>query len=89
MIVNYKIKIIIHVPIVTVCSSLPKYGSLPSARCFAECFLSGTRQSHTLGNDHVYREYDTRHRQTLGKDLLSVKRSANGDARKRAVSSRL
>jgi hypothetical protein len=49
-------------------STLSESDSLPSARCFAECFLSGTQQSFTLGNDRVYRERDSRHRKTLGKD---------------------
>jgi hypothetical protein len=45
--------------------TLLKSGSLPSARCFAECFLSGTRQSLALGNDGVCQEQDSRHRHTL------------------------
>jgi hypothetical protein len=49
-------------------STLSESGSLPSARHFAECFLSGTWQSFTLGNDHVYRERDSRHRKALNKD---------------------
>jgi hypothetical protein len=40
-------------------------------RLFAECFLLDTRQSPTLGNDHVYREYDTRQRETLGKEQFA------------------
>ena len=32
--------------------------------------MSGTRQSPILGNDHVNREQDPRHRKTLGKDLF-------------------
>jgi hypothetical protein len=46
--------------------------ALPSVFCralgkafFVECH---TRQSPTLGNDHVYREQDSRHKKTLGKD---------------------
>jgi hypothetical protein len=54
---------------------------------FAEC---RTRQSPALGNDHVYREQDSRYRKTLGKKSLpSAKHSANGNARQRAVSRRL
>jgi hypothetical protein len=45
---------------------------LPSARRFAECFLSGTRQSPTLGNDYVYREQDSRHRRTFGNDPVHM-----------------
>jgi hypothetical protein len=30
-----------------------------------------TRQSTTLGNDHVYREQDSRHRKTLDKDSFA------------------
>jgi hypothetical protein len=51
--------------------ALPESCSLLSARRFAECFLSGTRQSYTLGNDCVYREQDSRHRKTLGKDYFA------------------
>jgi hypothetical protein len=51
--------------------TLPESGSLPSARRFDEYFLSGTRQSSTLGNDHIYREQDARHRKTLGKDRFA------------------
>jgi hypothetical protein len=47
---------------------------LPSVFCrvldkevFAKC---RTRQSPVLGNDHVYREQDSRHRKTLGKDTF-------------------
>jgi hypothetical protein len=50
-------------------------GALPSAfyralskEFFAEC---RTRQSPTLGNDHVYREQDSRHRKKLGKDRFA------------------
>ena len=42
--------------------TLSKSGSLPSARRFAECFLSGTRQSPTLGNDHVSAQGDSQQR---------------------------
>jgi hypothetical protein len=70
--------------------SLLESGSLPSARHFAECFLSGTQQSSALGNDHGYREQDSRHKKALDKDILpSVKHSANGNARQRVVSRRL
>jgi hypothetical protein len=40
-------------------------------RRFAECFLLGTRQSPALGNDRVYREQDSRHRNTLDKDVFA------------------
>jgi hypothetical protein len=30
-----------------------------------------TRQNPTLSNDHVYREQDSRHRKTLGKDRFA------------------
>jgi hypothetical protein len=43
---------------------------LPSVRRFAECFLSGTRQSPALGNDRVYREQDSRHKNTLDKEIF-------------------
>ena len=59
--------------------ALPESGSLPSAGGFAECFLSGTRQSPKLGKDLIYRVQDTRHSPTLGKD----------GSRQRAVSGRL
>jgi hypothetical protein len=51
--------------------SLPESGSLPSARHFADGFLSGTRQSPALGNDRVYREQDSRHRNTLSKEIFA------------------
>jgi hypothetical protein len=51
--------------------SLPESGSLPSARRFAECFSSGTRQSPALGNDHIYREQDSRQKKILGKDIFA------------------
>jgi hypothetical protein len=44
---------------------------LLSARRFVECFLSGTRQSPTLGNDRVYREQGSQHRNTLGKEICA------------------
>jgi hypothetical protein len=56
-------------------TTTPESGSLPSAfyralvkEFFAEC---RTQQSHTLGNDHVYREQDSRHRKKLGKDRFA------------------
>jgi hypothetical protein len=49
---------------------------------FAEC---RTRQSPALGNVSVYREQDSRHRNT---SLPSAEHSANVDARQRAVSNR-
>jgi hypothetical protein len=60
------------------------FGPLLSAFCralgkgvFAEC---RTRQSPTLGNDHVYREQDSRHRETLGKGRF-VERQTLGKPR--------
>jgi hypothetical protein len=41
---------------------------LPSARRFAECC---TWQSPALGNDRIYREQDSRHRKTLGKEIFA------------------
>jgi hypothetical protein len=64
----------------TLFTTLPESGSLPSARRFVECFLSGTRQrlaeccprqSPTLGNDRVYREQYSWHRNTLGKEVFA------------------
>jgi hypothetical protein len=56
---------------------------LPNARAFAEYFLSDTgkqifterhiRHISIFGNDHVYREQDTQHRQTLGERQRSAK----------------
>jgi hypothetical protein len=53
---------------------------LPSARRFAEFFYRAlckkifvecrTQQSTALGNDRVYREHDSRHRNTLRKDIF-------------------
>jgi hypothetical protein len=50
-------------------------GALPSAFCralskkvIAKC---RTWQSPTLDNDHVYREHDSQHRKTLGKDSFA------------------
>jgi hypothetical protein len=47
--------------------SLPESRSLLSAWRFAECH---TRQSPALGNVSVYREQDTQHRNTLGKEIF-------------------
>jgi hypothetical protein len=70
--------------------SLPESKPLPSARSFAEYFLSGTRQSPTLGNDPFCQVQDTRYRNTLGKDIFAECRTlGKGDARQRAVSGRL
>jgi hypothetical protein len=67
--------------------SLSESGPLSSARSFAECFLSGTRQSPTLGNEVVYRVQDTRHRNTLGKDVFAECQTlSKGGAWQRAVS---
>jgi hypothetical protein len=38
--------------------------------CSAFCRVD-TRQSPALGNDHVYREQDSRHRNTLGKEIFA------------------
>jgi hypothetical protein len=51
--------------------SLPESGSLPSAWRFAECFLSSTRQSSTLGKNHIFREQESRHRKTLVKNCFA------------------
>jgi hypothetical protein len=48
--------------------SLMESGSLSSARRFAKC---RTRQSSNLDNDRVYREQDSRHRNTLGKESFA------------------
>jgi hypothetical protein len=58
--------------------TIPEFVALLSVRRFAECFLSGTRQSPDLGNERVYREQDSWHRNTLDKDisLPSTKHSA-------------
>jgi hypothetical protein len=69
---------------------LPESGPLPSAGGFAECFLSGTRQSPALGTELVYRVQDTRHRETLGKDCFVERQTLGKDgARQRAVNGRL
>jgi hypothetical protein len=68
-------------------TSLPESGPLPSARSFAECFLSGTWQSPALSNDLIYRVQDTWYRITLGKDSFTECRTLGKDgARQRAVS---
>jgi hypothetical protein len=54
---------------------------------FAE---SRTRQSPALGNELVYRVQNTRHRNTLGKDMFAEwQRLGKGGPRQRAVSDRL
>jgi hypothetical protein len=68
--------------------------ALPSAFCWAlgkDVFAeSRTRQSPTLGNEVVYRVWDTRYRKTLGKDLFAECRTlGKGGARQRTVSGRL
>lgn len=69
---------------------LPESRPLPSASSFAECFLSGIRQSPTLGNEVIYRVWDTRYRKTLGKDLFAECQTlVKGGARQRTVSDRL
>jgi hypothetical protein len=68
--------------------------SLPSAfyralskEAFAE---SRTRQSPALGNELVYWVQDTRHRNTLGKDMFAEWQTLDkGGARQKAVSGRL
>jgi hypothetical protein len=67
---------------------------LPSAFCrtlgkedFVECC---TRQSPALGNDGVYREQDSRHRNALDKVFFAECQTlGEGDARQRAINSRL
>jgi hypothetical protein len=69
-------------------------GSLPSAfyralgkEHFAE---SRTRQSPALGKVLVYRVWNTRHREILGKDCIAERQTLGKDgARQRAVSGRL
>jgi hypothetical protein len=73
--------------------SLPESEPLPSAFCralgkegFAE---SRTRQSPALGNELVYRVQDTRHRNTLDKDMFAECQTlGKGGARQKAVSGR-
>jgi hypothetical protein len=50
---------------------------------FAECCLSGTRQSPALGKRDRYREQDSRHGQTLGKDVFAECRTL-GESRRSA-----
>jgi hypothetical protein len=57
--------------VLSLVTALPESGTLPSAQRFAECFLSGTRQSPALGNDGFCREQDSRHSKTLGKDFFA------------------
>jgi hypothetical protein len=75
-------------------------GITAGIRAFAECFFSGTRQkvfaesrirqSPALGNELVYRVWDTRHGNTFGKDIFAEWQTlGKGDARQRAVSGRL
>jgi hypothetical protein len=71
----------------TIVVELPEFGSLTSARRFAECFLSGTRQSPALGNERVYREQDSRQRNTLDKEVFTECQTLG--TQQRAVSSRL
>jgi hypothetical protein len=79
---------------------LPESVALPSARLFVECFCralgkeafaeSRTRQSPALGNDSVCREQDSRHRNTLGKDVFAECQTlGEGGTRQKVVSSRL
>jgi hypothetical protein len=59
---------------------------------FAECqelCRADTRQSPAVGNELVYLQ-DTRHRNTLGKDIFAERRTlGEGGSRQRAVSGRL
>jgi hypothetical protein len=69
-------------------------GSLPSAFCRAlgkEAFAEyHTRKSPALGNELVYRVQDSRHRNTLGKDIFAECQTlGEGGSRQRVVSSRL
>jgi hypothetical protein len=59
-------------------------------RAFAMCFLSGTRQSPALDKELVYRVWDTRHIEALGKYYFAERQTLGKDgARQRAVSGRL
>jgi hypothetical protein len=70
--------------------TLPESGPLPSAGGFAECFLSGTRQSPALGKEFVYRVQDTRHSEALDKECFVERQTLDKDgSRQRAVSGRL
>jgi DNA-binding transcriptional LysR family regulator len=63
--------------------------ALPSAFCralgkdaFAEC---RPQQSPALGNDHVCREQDSQHRNTLSKEIFAERQTlGEGGARQRA-----
>jgi hypothetical protein len=73
-------------------NTLSKSEALPSARLFVEYFLSGTRQRDTrqspaLGNELVYRVQNSRHRNTLGKDIFAECQTlGEGGSRQRVVS---
>jgi hypothetical protein len=71
-------------------STLSESGSLPSARHFAECFLSGTWQV-SLSVTTMFTESGTLDigRHSIKTTLPSDKHSAKGGAQQRAVSSRL
>jgi hypothetical protein len=70
--------------------SLPESGPLPSANLCRVLFLGHSRQSPALGNELVYRVQDTRHGNTLGKDIFAEWPTlGEGGARQRAVSGRL
>jgi hypothetical protein len=69
--------------------TLPESEALPSVGFFAECLLSGTRQSSALSNEPLYRAQDTRHRTTLGKDMFAECLTLGKEgARQTAVSGR-
>jgi hypothetical protein len=69
---------------------LPESGPLPSVRSFAECCLSGTRQSPALVYRVQDRVQDTRYRIILGKDnFAECQTLGKDDTRQRAVSGRL
>jgi hypothetical protein len=75
-------------------ASLPESVALSSAFCRAlgkEAFVEHhTRQSPALGKDHVCREQDSRHRNTLDKDIFAeCQKLGEGGARQRAINSRL
>jgi hypothetical protein len=74
--------------------TLPESVALPSAFCRAlgkETFIEcRTRQSPALGKQRVYREQDSRHRSTLGKDIFAECQTLDeGGSRQRVVSGRL
>jgi hypothetical protein len=64
--------------------------ALPSIFCRAlgkEVFaVCRTRQSPALGNNHVYREQDSRHRKTLGKEVFAECQTL--DERRRSIKDR-